>query len=284
MSITKNLFTDLASRHKSLYRGTGLYANFEDNLRRQIGEVHNCASDSFELAEVGEIVFPFFEMGNRNSSHLFGLDELIIFSIYYSNRDRYRKVLDLGANIGLHSLILKKIGCDVTSYEPDWIHAKQFRNVMTLNSLNYENLHEKAVSIEQGSAEFVRTLGNTTGSHLIGAKNSYGPVKIFTVETVDILEIAKRDTFDLVKMDVEGSEAKLIRRLPISAFKDTDFILEIGSEQSAYEIFHNLKGRNIQFYSQKNAWLVVDHLDQVPKHHSEGSVFISQSGPPYKMI
>ena len=31
------------------------------------------------LGPIGKIKFPFFKMGNINSTHLFGLDELIIF-------------------------------------------------------------------------------------------------------------------------------------------------------------------------------------------------------------
>ena len=54
----------------------------------------------------GEISFPYLKMGAIDSLDLFGLDEVIIFSYYYNNRHRYKKVSDIGANIGLHSLLM----------------------------------------------------------------------------------------------------------------------------------------------------------------------------------
>ena len=34
---------------------------------------------------------------------------------------------DLGANVGVHSIILSNLGFDVTSYEPDAIHFENKR-------------------------------------------------------------------------------------------------------------------------------------------------------------
>ena len=44
-------------------------------------------------------------MGKINSSHLLGL-EIIIFTFYILNRKKISRVVDLGANIGMHSIIL----------------------------------------------------------------------------------------------------------------------------------------------------------------------------------
>ena len=40
---------------------------------------------NLKLGKIATIKFPFFKMGNINSSHLFGIDELIIFCFYYLN-------------------------------------------------------------------------------------------------------------------------------------------------------------------------------------------------------
>ena len=69
---------------------------------------------------------------------------------------------------------------------------------------------QAAVSSKQGQEEFVRVLGNTTGSHLAGAKPApYGPLEMFqvTLESIHpILEWA-----DFVKIDVEGHELGVIK-------------------------------------------------------------------------
>ena len=102
-------------------------------------------------------------MGQINSAKLFGLDELILFAFYYTNRNRYKKTLDLGANIGLHTLIMKKLGFQVISYEPDSIHLAQIENVMNLNDLSTEGLTSRAISDKRGTMDYIRILGNTTG-------------------------------------------------------------------------------------------------------------------------
>jgi FkbM family methyltransferase len=280
MSLPKDLLTNLAFHHKHLQRGNALYAEYETIIYNHLQLLHDSSKPTLFLGEVGQINFPFFEMGNRSSAHLFGLDELMIFSFYFMNTLRYKRVLDLGANLGLHSLVLKKLGYEVISYEPDFHHAQQFRKVMRLNNLDDSGFFEKAVGTENGFADFVRVLNNTTGSHLKGVKESYGPLELCKVEVVDILQIVKSHKFDLIKMDVEGNEANLIQRLNQETFKSVDIILEIGSKKNAHLIFEIVKENGVCIYSQKNQWNIVDDIDMIPIHHSEGSAFISYVGPP----
>ena len=47
-----------------------------------------------------------------------------IFLFYFLKRFNYRHVADIGANIGLHSILLSKFGFKVDSYEPDPYHFK----------------------------------------------------------------------------------------------------------------------------------------------------------------
>ena len=65
-------------------------------------------------------------MGNIDTTHLFGIDEIIIFSFYYLlKKKKFKSAADLGANIGLHSIVLSKLGYNVKSYEPDTQHYKK---------------------------------------------------------------------------------------------------------------------------------------------------------------
>jgi FkbM family methyltransferase len=238
-------------------------------------------SHEINLAEVGELYFPYFSMGNIDSVNLFGIDELIIFSFYFVNRKRYRKVLDLGANIGLHTLVMKKLGFIVTSYEPDLTHLNQMHKVLMLNKMDTEHVVPKAVSDSAGTMQFVRVLGNTTGSHLLGAKeNVYGPTEFVSVEVDDIREVLAKGNFDLVKMDVEGHEAILLNCITVESLKKTDIMLEIGSEKSASEIYEICKEKGIPAYAPKINWGLVDKLEDIPSHHSHGFVFLSMQGGP----
>jgi FkbM family methyltransferase len=233
------------------------------------------------FAEFGSIKFPFFKMGQVDSSKLFGLDELILFSFYYTNRNRYKKILDLGANIGLHTLIMKKWGCQVTSYEPDSIHLAQIEKVMNLNDLSTEGLTPRAISDKRGTMDYIRILGNTTGSHLLGSKEEvYGPTEIVSVGVDDILEVLSQGNFDFVKMDVEGHEVVLLNRITTQSITSTDIMLEIGSEKNANAIFSILSDKKIPAYAQKINWARVEKLQDLPSHHTHGSLFLSTQAPP----
>ena len=129
--------------------------------------------------------------------------------------------------------------------------------------------------------EYIRILGNTTGSHLLGSKEDvYGPTDIVSVDVDDILEVLNQGNFDLVKMDVEGHEAVLLSRITAESLKNTDIMLEIGSEKNAAEIYEILKQKSIPAYAQKINWGRVEKLEDLPSHHTQGSVFLSMQGAP----
>ena len=282
MIFNSNFFLDLASNFRTHGRGERYFNSLESNLLETINKVHNAMSgEELFFAEFGSIKFPFFKMGKIDSAKLFGLDELILFSFYYTNRNRYKKILDLGANIGLHTLIMKKLGFQVISYEPDSVHLVQIEKVMNLNNLNTEGLTPRAISDKRGTMDYIRILGNTTGSHLLGSKEEvYGPTEVVGVEVDDILEVLSEGSFDFVKMDVEGHEVVLLNRITTQSITYTDIMLEIGSEKNASAIFSILSDKKIPAYAQKINWARVEKLQDLPSHHTHGSLFLSMQGPP----
>lgn len=281
--ITKADFLDsIRKNFVSHQRGTTWFNQTEINVINEIEKLHGIGkSEVLTLGEVGNLNFPYFEMGSIDSVKLFGIDELILFSFYYANRNRYKKTLDLGANIGLHTLIMKKLGFQVVSYEPDSSHLAQIEKVMKLNDLGTAGLTPKAISDKHGTMEYIRILGNTTGSHLLGSKEEvYGATETVSVEVDDILEVLSQGKFDFVKMDVEGHEVVLLNRITAQSIATTDIMLEIGSEKNAKEIFTILSDKKIPAYAQKINWGKVEKLEDLPNHHTHGSLFLSMQGPP----
>ena len=282
MLSNKELLVDLAATHSSHSRTTEFFQKLESTLLEKIPLIHSQSSpDELLIGEIGTLKFPYFSMGTIDSVKLFGLDEIILFSFYYANRNRYKKTLDLGANIGLHTLVMKKLGFEVISYEPDIIHLAQMEKVMQLNGFSSNGVRPKAISNKSGTMEYLRVLGNTTGSHLLGSKETvYGPTEAVTVQVDDILEVLANENFDFVKMDVEGHEVVLLNRITAESIKKTDIMLEIGSERNAKEIFEILKRKGIPAYSQRINWNRVEKLDDLPNHHTHGSLFLSMQGAP----
>jgi FkbM family methyltransferase len=235
---------------------------------------------SLYLRQFGEIIFPYVEMGAINTKHLFAVDELIIYAYYYANKDRYRRVADLGANLGIHSIVMSKCGWDVEAFEPDPKHYAILKENLSKNHIDNVNPNLAAVSDVSGECEFVRVLGNTTSSHLTGAKdNAYGKLEHFNVETIAANLVFKN--VDFIKMDVEGSENKIILSTNKGDWDGTDAMLEVGNEKAANEIYNHICKLGINAFSQKNNWSIVKNLSDIPTSYKEGSLFITASDSMY---
>lgn len=234
------------------------------------------AGRPFKLGEIGVLNFPWVSFGSIDSSHLFGLDELILFSFYWSNRSRFTQFLDLGANVGLHSLVALKLGWSVTSVEPDPVHFEFLERILEESGIANYNLVKGAATVSSGSQTFLRVEGNTTGSHLKGAKkNPYGPLTEFEVEGYPVTKLVVGK--DLVKMDVEGLEGDLMESLFSEGYQGFDVFLEIGSASAAQELWETAKEAGVNVFTQKTNWCIATDQAELPCHHSEGSAFISRS-------
>ena len=221
-----------------------------------------------------KINFPYIEQGNISSIHLFGIDELIIFMHYISSKKKYKKVCDIGANIGLHSLVLSKCGFKVDSYEPDPDHCNMAKKIFKENKIKV-NLIEKAVSNFSGITEFTRILNNTTGNYIANKKNSYGPTNKIKVKVVDAKELSGK--YDFIKIDAEGSEYDILSKFTSKDFKKTDFMIEISTSSSRKNLWKIINKKKLKVFTQKISWNRVNKLEDLPTSHKGGAVFISSS-------
>jgi len=226
-----------------------------------------------DFGPFGKLSMPYTKMGAIDSVDLFGLDELIIFTFYRANRARYRRVLDIGANLGLHSMMMSRCGFQVRAFEPDPWHYGLLKQNLQANGASSVEPIQAAVSTADGEAQFVRVLGNTTGSHLAGSKDSYGEKETFKVDiraAGPLFEWA-----DLAKIDAEGHEKEILLSATKAQLQKLDIMVEIGNPANAKAVFEHLRGLGIGMFAQKIGWRRVERLEQVPTSHREGSLFIS---------
>ena len=268
---------EIAKNHFQHSRTTQWWADSNQKFTSSVTHEFKDLTGVFELGSAGEVSIRNIKFGSITSAHLFGLDELIIFAWYELNSSRYKRTLDLGANIGVHSLLMNKFGSRVTAYEPDPVHVSLFHQTMKDNDVEVYELRQKAIGINSEKLNFTRVLGNTTGSHLTGAKaNPYGKLEEFEVE-VDAIRDVVREKYDFVKMDVEGYEIKLISALKSDDFESMDIMLEIGTSENAVDMFTELKRLGIHAFSQKSNWNEVEKIEDLPTSHREGSLFLTTS-------
>jgi FkbM family methyltransferase len=270
------LFEFLADHPQHHARGSSFYKFVEGLTMHAFHEAHPAfeAGQQVPMAELGLITLPYEKMGAIDSIDLFGLDELLMFAFYYRNRGRYPRAADIGANLGLHSILLSKCGSKVEAYEPDPAHYEKLIRNLSLNDINNCTAHKAAVSEKDGTMQFVRVLGNTTSSHLAGSKaNPYGELERFDVAVHDIKAIAER--VDLFKIDAEGHEAVLLNALPIEAWNRVDAFVEIGTPENASDVFERFYKTGVNIFSQKRGWSCVEKIEDVPATYKEGGIFIS---------
>ena len=261
-------------------RGSDIYNLLQKALRKEI-ELQFLNDEKYRnLQPFGYINFPYYQMGNVDTLNLFDLDEIIIFGFYWMNKDKYKNVADLGANLGLHSIILSKCGFNIKAYEPDEWHFSVLKENISNNSCTNVELFNSAVSDYDGEAEFVRVLGNTTSSHILGDKKPYGELENIKVKTCKFQEIIK--WADLIKMDVEGHEVVLVTSTTKDDWNDTDALIEISNIQNAKKVFDFFNSINVSMYSQKKKWESVSVFDDMPISYKEGTLFVSNRGKPFQ--
>ena len=274
--VLENLFLALPSVRTQHEPGSPLYQLLKLVAQREVlGLFSEDTTEARDFPPFGSLVFPYFKMGAIDSLHLFGLDELIIFSFYWSNRARYRRTLDIGANIGLHSIMMSRCGYEVRAYEPDPTHFKLLQRNLALNQCTSVRPINAAVSSKPGTMEFVRVLGNTTGSHLAGAKSEpYGELERFPV-TVEAIEALWPET-DLIKLDAEGHEKEILGATHAEHWQKTDAMIEVGSAANAEFLYHHFNGLKVNLFAQKINWEPVRNLAAMPTSHRDGSLFITR--------
>lgn len=261
------------SRHAHI-PSTKLYQLIKGLVRPEFEKIFSSLTGEPQpFWKFGTLSLPYTKMGAIDSIDLFGLDELIIFSFYHANRGRYRRAIDIGGNLGLHSFVLSRCGFEVRTFEPDPWHFELLSKNMAANNASSVTSVQAAVSTQEGQAQFVRVLGNTTGSHLAGAKDSYGAKEFFTVQTKAIAPLL--EWADLAKIDAEGHEKELILAATPAILAKTDIMVEVGSSENAAAIFEHCRKIGVNMFAQKIGWKPAASAADLPISHRDGSLFIS---------
>lgn len=219
----------------------------------------------------GWIEFPYHKMGNVTSADLFTEHELAAFQFYWTNRHRYYKVLDIGANIGLHSIVMSRCGFKVLAYEPDPEHNDILLNNLRINGCGNVQTWKMAVSDRTGTADFTRVLDNGTANHLSGEKAPYGPLQEIRVQTVALDFIL--NCVDLIKIDAEGHEVAILKSTCRSHWNLLEALVEVGSSENAQAIYEWAQVIGVKLSKLGGPQITVP--EEMPMSHHDGMLFIS---------
>ena len=139
---------------------------------------------------------------------------------YYSEKMKTNKndiyILDIGANIGWYSLYLGKNGFKVFSFEPSKINYYILLKNYCLNNDIDITIINKGIDIEDNNLTLYHPLSNIGDAFAIDNSQNLNKSEYF-IEDIELSELNvylpyfENKHLALLKLDVEGSEEKVIK-------------------------------------------------------------------------
>jgi len=130
----------------------------------------------------------------------------------------YAAVIDVGANLGLYSLIAAQSGnvADILAFEPDPRNYRQLQANLRLNRLT-DRVRTFPIGLgsRDADATFLQENGRSTGqSRIVATAPADTNRSRYTKTTIDVIQFDRHFKYSdgdiLVKIDVEGHEQEVI--------------------------------------------------------------------------
>lgn len=153
------------------------------------------------------------------------LEEIEFILRNFRDKIENRTVLDVGANIGNHTVAFAGLARKVMAFEPN----PQLYKILCLNVGDHENVRALNVGASDVAGEFSALIpaGNAGGGGI--ERKGSGRRELFTVRPLD--ELGPIPDLGLVKVDVEGHEDKALRGMrKLLAAPDVLVIFEQNSD------------------------------------------------------
>lgn len=168
-------------------------------------------------------------LGNLNPFY-----EIFVQEIYrpnISNGLREMNILDIGANVGYFSLYASKIfkNARIFSFEPYHNTLNVFNKQLEMNSIHNVKTYQQAVSDKSGKATLYVTEWSGCNTIIPNKfdEGYYSSIEVECINLERIFKITGVDTFDLAKIDCEGSEYQIILNTPDEQIlKINEFVIE----------------------------------------------------------
>jgi FkbM family methyltransferase len=142
----------------------------------------------------------------------FGPYEPEITNLLSSLLDQDSTVVDVGANVGIHTLSMARLAPagKVLAFEPHPVTVERLRANLSLNEVDNVRVFQVALLDEQREVSLYDSEGSNRG---MATLHSYEGWTEMTVPGVTLDEVVRKEgipTIDLIKIDVEGYESQVI--------------------------------------------------------------------------
>ena len=176
-------------------------------------------------------------------------------------------VLDVGAHTGVYSIAagIAKDKATVISIEPSWLNLSRLAANLRANDLSLECIVPGAISDTEGITDF--TLQTQFVYHSTGGK--FGPTsdaRSLQIQTLRIDSLYRQHKLaaNLVKIDVEGHEANVLRSMPdVLSECAPDIFIETIDPNAANECTAILKDHGYRFFCIDDGAMSIGSVDTI---------------------
>lgn len=161
--------------------------------------------------------------------------------------------VDVGANIGYYTLLLAKVCKKVYAFEPDKDCFEILKKNVEENKLKNVTLFNKAVGAENKKAMLKRSKTNF-GDHRLVDKDCFANARNDVMVACVRLDDVIKDKIDLMKIDVQGYEEKVIEgaKKIIEKYSPTIFVEHNGGSLDFLKsVYKNIFTIDYWFYISK---------------------------------
>lgn len=163
--------------------------------------------------------------------------------------------LDVGANLGVHTLAVAPLVKRIIAVEPFPPVADRLEATLSANKISNVSVTRAALSNQHGTVSFKAPDSSNLGMGRVVAGDGSGNLLQVPQVTGDELLEAESLPLGLVKIDVEGLELAVLEGLQNRIEKDRPLIVfeVLNSDQSAHQAIREFLPRNYSFFRLKNA-------------------------------
>lgn len=197
-----------------------------------------------------------------------GIYEKDILDDIYNELDATKNLIDIGANIGQHSLLMSPYCKNVYSFEPIPAVYNQFKESIALNNFQNIQIYNLAIGNKKEALPFNYVINHAGTSSFVERENPNSNIITVLIDTLE--NILGNTKMDVIKLDVEGYESvvilgnkeKILKDKPVIFMEyNPDWIEKEGSAKTD-EVFNFFLENQFAVYSRnKDKVLSREDLD-----------------------
>ena len=144
----------------------------------------------------------------------------------YYNLFNQSLVFDIGANIGVYSVIASNFGAKVIAIEPDKANIEYLSKNMLLNNCNFEIINSLVYS-KRGLINF-NMLGSVSNSIIFeDDQNNTNKIESITISDIIGKVNSNEYKYKILKMDIEGAEYSIFENIDFDLYFFDIYVMEI---------------------------------------------------------